>query len=310
MEVSSHSTAQHRIDDISFKTAVFTNISAEHLDYHETIQNYTDAKVRLFERLGRDSFAVLNADDEFSKYFADRTRAQILWYGIKSNADVKARICDESMSNTMIKLSYSGAEIDVNMPLMGRHNVYNALASAAGTLSLGFELEAVKQGIETASVIPGRLESIPCKHGFSVFLDYAHTPNALETVLHTLKNLAKRRIILVFGCGGDRDKDKRPKMGKIADENSDIFWITNDNPRSEDPMSIIEDIKTGIRSGRPLHVQTDRYKAIGEALAEAKNGDFVLIAGKGHEKKQIFKDTVIPFDDKDVVKKMLSNNSS
>jgi UDP-N-acetylmuramoyl-L-alanyl-D-glutamate--2,6-diaminopimelate ligase len=310
MEVSSHSTAQHRIDDISFKTAVFTNISAEHLDYHETIQNYTDAKVRLFECLERDSFAILNADDEFSKHFADKTRAQILWYGIKSNADVKARICDESMSNTMIKLSYSGAEIDVNMPLMGRHNVYNTLASAAGTLSLGFELEAVKQGIETAPVIPGRLESIPCKHGFSVFLDYAHTPHALETVLHTLKNLAKRRIILVFGCGGDRDKEKRPKMGKIADENSDIFWITNDNPRSEDPMSIIEDIKAGISPGRPFHVQTDRYKAIGEALAEAKNGDFVLIAGKGHEKKQIFKDTVIPFDDKDVVKKMLSSNSS
>ena len=181
----------------------------------------------------------------------------------------------------MIKLSYSGAEIDINMPLMGRHNVYNALASAASALSLGFELEAVKKGIETAPVVPGRLESIPCKHGFSVFLDYAHTPNALETVLHTLKNLAKRRIILVFGCGGDRDKEKRPKMGKIADENSDIFWITNDNPRSEDPMSIIEDIKAGIRPGRPLHVQTDRYKAIGEALAEAKNGDFVLIAGKG-----------------------------
>jgi UDP-N-acetylmuramoyl-L-alanyl-D-glutamate--2,6-diaminopimelate ligase len=310
MEVSSHSAVQHRIDDISFKTAVFTNISAEHLDYHETIQNYKDAKVRLFEDLKRDSFAILNADDEFGKYFADRTRAQILWYGIKSSADVKAMICDESMNNTMIKLSYSGVEIDINIPLMGRHNVYNALASAASALSLGFELKTVKQGIETVSVVPGRLESIPCKHGFSIFLDYAHTPNALETVLHTLKNLAKRRLILVFGCGGDRDKEKRPKMGKIADENSDIFWITNDNPRSEDPMSIIEDIKARIRPGRPFHVQTDRHKAIEEALAEAKNGDIILIAGKGHEKKQIFKDTVVPFDDKDVVKKILSNNSS
>jgi UDP-N-acetylmuramoyl-L-alanyl-D-glutamate--2,6-diaminopimelate ligase len=310
MEVSSHSAAQHRIDDISFKTAVFTNISAEHMDYHETIQNYKGAKARLFEFLKKDSFAILNADDEFGKYFAGRTRAQILWFGIKSNADVEARICDESINNTMIKLSYSGKEIDINMPLIGQHNVYNALASAASALSLGFELEAVKHGIETAPVVPGRLESIPCKYGFRVFLDYAHTPNALETVLHTLKNLAKRRIILVFGCGGDRDKEKRPKMGKIADENSDIFWITNDNPRSEDPMSIIEDIKANIRSGRTFHVQPDRYKAIGEALAEAKNGDLVLIAGKGHEKKQIFKDIIIPFDDKDVVKKMLSNNSS
>ena len=310
MEVSSHSAAQHRIDDISFKTAVFTNISAEHLDYHETIQNYKDAKVRLFENLKRDSFAILNADDEFGKYFADKTRAQILWYGIKSNADVKAKICDESMNNTMIKLSYSGAEIDINMPLIGRHNVYNVLAAAASALSLGFELETVKQGIETAPVVLGRLESISCKQGFNVFLDFAHTPNALETVLHTLKNLAKRKLILVFGCGGDRDKEKRPKMGKIADENSDIFWITNDNPRSEDPMGIVEDIKAGIKPGRPFHVQTDRYKAIEEALAEAKDGDLVLIAGKGHEKKQIFKDTVIPFDDKDVVKKILSSNSS
>lgn len=310
MEVSSHSASQHRIDDISFKTAVFTNISAEHMDYHETIQNYRDAKARLFESLKKDSFAILNADDESGKYFANKTKAQILWFGIENNADVKARIYDESIDNTMFKLSYSGKDIDINMPFIGRHNVYNALASAAGALSLGFELQAVKHGIETAPVVPGRLESIPCKYGFKVFLDYAHTPNALETVLHTLRKLAKRRIILVFGCGGDRDKEKRPKMGKIADEKSDIFWITNDNPRSEDPMSIIEDIKANIRPKRPFHIQPDRHKAIREALDEAKKGDFVLIAGKGHEKKQIFKDKTITFDDKDVVKKMLSNNSS
>ena len=310
MEVSSHSAVQYRIEDISFKTAVFTNISAEHMDYHKTITNYLDAKIGLFKNLTRDSFAILNADDEFSKYFADKTSAKILWYGIKNNADIKAGICRESTSNTMIKLRYSGMEIDVKIPFMGLHNVYNSLASVANAISLGFELDVIKAGIEDAPVVPGRLETVPCKRGFKVVVDYAHTPHALETVLHSLKNLVKGRILLVFGCGGDRDKEKRPMMGKIANENSNIFWITNDNPRSEDPLSIIEDIKAGIKPGRTFYIQTNRKKAIEEAIAEAKNGDLVLIAGKGHERYQIIKDTKKPFDDREVVKEILANNSN
>ncbi|MFQ5964474.1 MAG: UDP-N-acetylmuramoyl-L-alanyl-D-glutamate--2,6-diaminopimelate ligase [Candidatus Scalinduaceae bacterium] len=310
MEASSHSLVQHRIEDINLKAAVFTNLSAEHLDYHETISNYMDAKIGLFKYLKRDSFAILNADDKLSINFADKTRAQVLWFGIKNNADIKAKIYSESMRNTLIKLTYLGMEIDINIPLMGLHNVYNTLASAAGALSLGFELETVKEGIENAPVIPGRLESIPNKLGFSIFVDYAHTPHALETVLHTLRKLAKGRIILVFGCGGDRDKSKRPEMGKIADDNSDIFWITNDNPRSENPIKIIEDIKTGISAGRSFHIQTNRYEAIEEAIIEAKKNDIILIAGKGHEKCQILKDSVISFDDKEVITKILSDHSS
>jgi len=309
MEVSSHSAVQHRIENINFKTAVFTNITTEHMDYHKTISNYMNAKGELFRGLTKDSFAVLNADDEFSKYFADRTSAQILWYGVKNNADIKAEICRESTSNIMITLNYSGREIDIKIPFAGLHNVYNVLASAASAISLGFELDVIKSGIETAPVVPGRLEHIPCNHGFKVFVDYAHTPHALETVLHALKNLVKGRILLVFGCGGDRDRGKRPEMGKIADEKSDIFWLTNDNPRSEDPMNIIDDIKAGIKPGRSFHIQTNRYKAVEEALSEAKNGDLVLIAGKGHEKYQIIKDTIIPFDDREVVKKILSEKS-
>lgn len=309
MEVSSHSSIQHRIKDISFKTAVFTNLSAEHLDYHKTIPNYVDAKSKLFEYLEKDSFAILNADDVFSKFFADKTKAQILWFGIKNNADIKAEIYSESMNNTAIKLTYSGKKIDVDIPLIGRHNVYNVLASAASALSLGFGLETIKEGIETMATVPGRLQSIPCKYGFSIFVDYAHTPHALETVLYTLRNLSKGRIILVFGCGGDRDREKRPKMGKIADENSDIFWITNDNPRSEDPLSIIKDIKAGTKPGRSFNIQTDRCQAIEEAIAEAKKDDIVLIAGKGHEKYQIIKETMVPFDDKEVIKKILSDKS-
>ncbi|MBT6225515.1 MAG: UDP-N-acetylmuramoyl-L-alanyl-D-glutamate--2,6-diaminopimelate ligase, partial [Candidatus Scalindua sp.] len=306
MEVSSHSAIQYRIENIKFKTAVFTNITAEHMDYHKTISNYMNAKVELFKNLTKDSFAVLNADDEHSKYFSDRTSAKILWYGIKNNADIKAEICRESTSNTMIRLKYLQREIDIKVPFVGLHNVYNALASVASAISLGFKLDVIKSGIETAPVVPGRLENVPCDRGFNVVVDYAHTPHALETVLHALKNLVKGRILLVFGCGGDRDKEKRSIMGKIADEKSDIFWLTNDNPRSEAPLSIIDDIKAGIKSGRSFHIQTNRHKAIAEALSEAKGDDLVLIAGKGHEKYQIIKDTIIPLDDREVVKKILS----
>ncbi len=309
MEVSSHSAIQHRIENIDFKTAVFTNITNEHMDYHKTFSNYMNAKAELFKNLRKDSFAVLNADDEFSEYFADRTNAKILWYGIKNNADIKAEIRKESTSNIMINLSYSGREIGVKIPFVGLHNVYNTLASVASATTLGFELDIIKSGIETASIIPGRLEDVPNDRGFKVVVDYAHTSHALETVLNALSNLVKGRILLVFGCGGDRDKEKRPQMGKIADEGSDIFWLTNDNPRSEDPLNIIDDIKTGIKTGRSFHIQTDRHIAIEEALSEAKDGDLVLITGKGHEKYQIIKDTIVPFDDRVVVKKILSKNT-
>ena len=305
MEVSSHSAIQHRIENIDFKTAVFTNLTTEHMDYHKTFSNYMHAKAELFKNLKKDSFAVLNADDKFSEYFADRTNAKILWYGIKRDADIKAEICKESTSNIVIKVNYSGREIDMNIPFMGLHNVYNALASVASAISLGFELDTIKSGIETAPTVPGRLENVPCDCGFKVVIDYAHTPHALETVLHALKGLVKGRLLLVFGCGGDRDKEKRPQMGRIADEKSDIFWLTNDNPRTEDPLDIIDDIKAGIKSGRSFHIQTSRYIAIEEALSEAEDGDLIIIAGKGHEKYQIVKDTIVPFDDREVVKKIL-----
>ena len=309
MEVSSHSAIQHRIENIDFKTAVFTNITTEHLDYHKTISNYMNAKVELFKNLRKDSFAVLNADDEFSEYFADRTNAKILWYGIKNDADIKAEICRESTSDIMIKLKYSGKEIDMKMPFVGVHNVYNVLAAVASAISLGFELDVIKSGIETAPTVPGRLESVPCNRGFEVVVDYAHTPHALETVLQALRNLVKGRILLVFGCGGDRDKEKRPLMGRIADEKSDIFWLTNDNPRSEDPLNIIDGIKVGIKPGRSFHTQINRHKAIADALSEAKDGDLVLVAGKGHEKYQIIKDTITPFDDREVIKAILSGKA-
>ncbi len=308
MEVSSHSLDQYRVEDINFKTAVYTNISTEHLDYHKTVANYREAKTKLFQGLKSSSFAVLNADDDQSRYFADHTKANILWFGIKKSADLDAIICDETMDTTFVRLTYAGTGVEVSLPLIGQHNVYNALAAAAAAISLGFNLKEVKEGIETAPVIPGRLERVPSKKGFAIFVDFAHTPHALQVVLSTLKKLASGRLILVFGCGGDRDRGKRAEMGRIADLNADIFWITNDNPRSENPIGIIDDIQTGISPGRSFHVQQDRQSAIEAAISEAEKGDIVLVAGKGHEKGQIVKDRVIPFDDKDVIKKIVTRN--
>lgn len=305
MEVSSHALIQHRTRDINFRTAVFTNLSHDHLDYHLNITAYRDAKARLFEGLSRGSFAILNADTPDSKYFADRTQAHIIWYGMKNKAEVTAEVISRTIDNTAFRLRCPKGEVVINSQLIGDHNVYNAIAAAANALALGFDLETIRKGIEAVSSVRGRLETVDCGREFRVFIDFAHTPEALQTVLTTLRPLTKGRVILVFGCGGNRDREKRQKMGHIAEVSSNLFWITSDNPRSEDPVSIINEIKAGIVSGCHYHIQPDRRLAIEEALSEAKRGDTVLVAGKGHERCQIFNRTVIPFDDREVVKKAL-----
>lgn len=310
MEVSSHALAQHRTRDVNFRTAVFTNLSHEHLDYHHTVSAYRDTKARLFEGLSQKSFAILNADDPNSKYFASRTQAQIIWYGMKNKAEVTAEVIFRTINNTEFRLRCPKGDVIISSQLIGNHNVYNALAAAANTLALGFDLETIKKGIEAASSVRGRLETVECGQKFQVFIDFAHTPEALQTVLTALRPLTKGRVILVFGCGGNRDREKRPKMGRIAEAYSDLFWITSDNPRSEDPVSIINEIETGITSAPSAkaidyRIQPDRRLAIEEALSEAKKNDTVLIAGKGHERCQIFNGTAIPFDDRDIVKKIL-----
>ncbi|HLG29102.1 MAG TPA: UDP-N-acetylmuramyl-tripeptide synthetase, partial [Candidatus Brocadiales bacterium] len=220
-------------------------------------------------------------------------------------AEVTAEVIFRTINNTEFRLCCPKGEAIISSQLIGDHNVYNALAAAANALALGFDLETIKKGIEAVSSVRGRLETIECGQKFRVFIDFAHTPDALQTVLTTLRPLTKGRIILVFGCGGNRDREKRPKMGRIAETYSDLFWITSDNPRSEDPISIINEVESGITSGSYYRIQPDRRLAIEEALSEAKKNDTVLIAGKGHERCQIFNGTVIPFDDRDVVKKIL-----
>ncbi len=308
LEASSHALSQHRLDGIHFSSAIFTNLSIEHLDYHTDIRNYRTEKLKLVKGLEKEAFAILNADNNASKYFAECTRAQIVWYGIKRNADVMAEIKHRDADTTEFLLNSPWGKISINLRLIGKHNIYNALAAAANALALGFKIETVKAGIESLSIVPGRLEKIDCGQDFRVYIDFAHTHQALQVILSTLRETTKGRILLVFGCGGDRDRKKRPKMGHVAEKYSDLFWITSDNPRFEDPDSIIDEILKGVRKKACSRVQTDRKIAIEEALCEAKKDDVVIIAGKGHEQYQISKGTSIPFDDCEVVRQVLQSN--
>ncbi len=309
MEVSSQALVQRRVDDVDFFSAVFTNLTPEHLDYHKDFEDYRKAKSMLFESLGRDSFAVLNADDEAGQYFAKRTKAEVVWYGVKNKGDVSCDVIDFLPDSTIVSISYGNNEIKANLPIVGLHNVYNALAAIANCVVSGLELETICEGICSFRTAPGRLERVDCGQDFNVFIDYAHTAHALESALLALNQsrINGNRILLVFGCGGDRDRAKRPAMGSIADKLADKLWITNDNPRSEAPEDIIAEIAKGISSGERFYAQPDRKTAIIEAIADAKRDDMVLIAGKGHETLQITGGETLPFSDKEVAKMALAN---
>lgn len=309
IEVSSHALSQYRVEGVCFRSAIFTNLSVEHLDYHTDIRNYRTEKLKLVKGLSPDAFAILNADDNASKHFAECTKSQVVWYGIKKkNADVTAEIQQEDVNTTQILLNSPWGKIPINLNLIGKHNVYNALAAAANGLALGFTLDTVKTGIESLKTVPGRLERIDCGQDYAVYVDFAHTHQALQLVLRTLREVTKGRIILVFGCGGDRDRKKRSKMGHVAEKYSDLFWITSDNPRSEDPNHIIREIQKGVKKESCFRVQADRRTAIEEAISEATGGDVVIIAGKGHEQNQIAKGVTISFDDREVVRQMLQSS--
>ena len=265
--------------------------------------------MKLVKELDTDAFTILNADHNASKHFAGSTKSQIIWYGVKKKTvDVTAESIDTGGETTRFLLHSPWGKASIQLKLIGMHNVYNALAASANALALGFKIDVVQRGIESLNKVPGRLERVDCGQDFLVYVDFAHTHHALQAVLSAISAAAKGRIILVFGCGGNRDKKKRPKMGHIAEKYADVFWITNDNPRSEDPYEIIHEIQAGIKNGARFRVQPDRKRAIEEALLEAKSGDVVIIAGKGHEQYQIAKDTVTPFDDRAVVRQILEEN--
>jgi UDP-N-acetylmuramoyl-L-alanyl-D-glutamate--2,6-diaminopimelate ligase len=309
MEVSSHSLDQYRVDRVDFGTAVFTNLAIDHLDYHKTREDYFRVKARLFEGLSPASFAIINNDDPDGRRLAAITRGRVVTYGINCKADIKAENIRGSNGWTRFSAATPGGEFDINTRLIGRHNVYNILAAVSVGFCHGIPSEIIAAGIQDTEGVPGRLQAIDCGQPFAVFVDYAHTEDALRSVLQAMRELTPGKIIVVFGCGGDRDRSKRPAMGMVAVQLADFVILTSDNPRSEDPLSILRDIESGIRGGGGYVIMPDRSQAIGKALLMAQEGDVVLIAGKGHETYQVCRDVTVPFDDSQVVKSVLGDIS-
>lgn len=313
IEVSSHSLAQARTDGIRFAAAVFTNLTQDHLDYHGDAETYLRAKKRLFDRLDAAAAAVINADDPASAKIVADARCRVLTFGLRDDADVSGRILDADRSGTRFALSHEGRTLDVKTPLVGRHNVSNCLAAAAAALSLGIELGAVSHGIEFLAWVPGRLQRLPTPTGeFDVFVDYAHTDDALRNVLAAVRPLVHGRLWCVFGCGGDRDRTKRPRMARAVAQGADRFVITSDNPRTEDPLAIIADVQRGISPADNPRGQTivDRARAIRTAIDSLQPGDVLVIAGKGHEDYQILGDERIHFDDVEVAADALARRKA
>ncbi len=318
MEVSSHALVQKRTGDCLFKTAIFTNFSRDHLDYHKTMEEYFKAKSLLFSGLpgreeGGKGTAVINLDDPKGRDLAALVKGDLLTYGLARERDLRADIISNDKNGLRAKIVTREGEAEIRSAMIGRINIYNILAATGAALSLGLSLRDVTEGIERLKKVPGRLELVENRRGLTVVVDYAHTPDALLKAQETLRPLTEGRLITLFGCGGDRDKGKRFEMGLTAGENSDIVFITSDNPRSEDPESIVEQIEEGVKksgllkrewppdSGSPdksYFIEVDRRKAIYKAISMAEEKDVILIAGKGHEDYQIIGSERKFFDDR------------
>ncbi|MEI7999384.1 MAG: UDP-N-acetylmuramoyl-L-alanyl-D-glutamate--2,6-diaminopimelate ligase [Candidatus Omnitrophota bacterium] len=306
MEVSAHALEQGRVDGINFSSAIFTNLTQDHLDYFKDMESYFRTKTVLFERLQSDAGAIINVDDPYGRRLLEMSKGKVVTYGIKNSADVKAQDVQFSLKGTKMEVVFPTGKITINTCFIGEHNVYNILAACACAWDKGVAIDTIRRGVEALFSVPGRLEPIKGSQDYFIFIDYAHTPDGLENVLKALRAVSANKIILVFGCGGDRDRGKRPLMAQVACERADYSVVTSDNPRSEDPMSIIKEIMSGFK-GDNYEVITDRKEAIVQALRIVKSGEIVLIAGKGHEDYQILKDKTIPFNEVSIVKEILSN---
>jgi UDP-N-acetylmuramoyl-L-alanyl-D-glutamate--2,6-diaminopimelate ligase len=298
MEASSHSLDQRRLDDLTFAAAIFTNLTQDHLDYHRTMEDYLAAKLRLSGLLGLNGYEIVNLDDPAWTAMPARSSRR-LTFGTAAGADVRAHEIQLDNAGSVFQLVTTWGQAAVRLPLLGDYNVANALGAAAAALALGRPFGEVVQRLRTSPQVPGRMELItesPCV----VLRDYAHTPDALERALVALRPLTPGRLIVVFGCGGDRDRGKRPLMGRIATELADLPVVTSDNPRTEDPDQIIDEIETGM-GGKKHFRFTDRREAIGAALNAGRPGDTVLLAGKGHETYQVVGREKLPFDEREIV---------
>jgi UDP-N-acetylmuramoyl-L-alanyl-D-glutamate--2,6-diaminopimelate ligase len=307
LEASSHALSQNRLAGIDFAAAAFTNLTGDHLDYHKTEEDYLAAKMRLFEQLSENGTAVLNKQSSQSGRIATGTKAKILWYGIDCETDIVGRIESMDINGTRFSLEFNGRTELVRTRLLGRHNVSNHLAAAGLCVAAGFDLDVTAQGLSALECVPGRLEAVDCGQDFTVLVDYAHTDDALKNVLTTLGPLCKGKLTVVFGCGGDRDRAKRPRMARVAQGLADSVIVTSDNPRTERPGNIIADIVKGFsKTGcKGVAIEPDRRGAIELAIRGAGKSDIVLIAGKGHETHQIIGDKRIDFDDRQIARDML-----
>jgi UDP-N-acetylmuramoyl-L-alanyl-D-glutamate--2,6-diaminopimelate ligase len=319
IEASSHALDQNRLAAIDFKAAAFTNLTGDHLDYHKTKEEYLAAKTKLFAALSPNAIAILNKQSPEAEHIARKTMAKISWYAIDAPADITAHIESMDVNETVFSLEYAGQSSLVKTPLLGLHNVSNHLAAAGLCLAAGFDLETIAGGLSALQGVPGRLEKVGWDGNFTVLVDYAHTDDALKNVLSTLKPLCKGRLIVVFGCGGDRDRTKRPRMAKVVEQLADFAIVTSDNPRTEKPMAIINEIVSGFASrfsvstgiehrasSIKILIEPDRRKAIWLAIESAGKNDIVLIAGKGHENYQIIGKQKFPFSDKIVAREYLA----
>jgi UDP-N-acetylmuramoyl-L-alanyl-D-glutamate--2,6-diaminopimelate ligase len=320
IEASSHALDQNRLAAIDFKAAAFTNLTGDHMDYHKTKEQYLAAKTRLFTALSPRATAVLNKQSPESKDIAGQTKAGVLWYAIDDEADITAHIESMDIEGTVFTLQYAGQKQKAKSSLLGRHNVSNHLAAAGLCLAAGLDLKIVAAGLSSLKTVPGRLEKVPFNGDFAVLVDYAHTDDALKNVLSTLKPLCKGNLTVVFGCGGDRDRTKRPRMAAVVEQLADFVIVTSDNPRTEQPMDIINEIVIGFKNRPALRttddrrlsavasakaeptkiVEPDRKKAIELSIRDAGENDIILLAGKGHENYQIIGKEKIHFSDKEV----------
>jgi UDP-N-acetylmuramoyl-L-alanyl-D-glutamate--2,6-diaminopimelate ligase len=305
MEVSSHALDQCRVAGMTFDAACVTNVSRDHLDYHPTIQDYRLCKSKLFDRLAPEGFAVLNNDDIVASSYLPQVDGPALTVGIHSPAEITATLIERVSSEQMFLLTAGNETMPVCTRMIGTHHIYNCLIAAAVGLAYGLDLPTVVRGLENVKHVPGRLERIECGQPFSVFVDFAHTPVALTACLQTLREVTAGRLLCVFGAGGERDREKRPLMGQAVEQAAHVAVVTSDNPRGEDPHAIIDGILSGFEDPTAAVVIPDRREAIQWALGNARPGDCVLIAGKGHENYQVLAQENIPFDDREIVRQWL-----
>ena len=313
MEVSSHGLKTGRVNMIDFNVAGFTNLTQDHLDFHGTMEEYREAKAMLLDKVkGKDRWAVLNMDDPSYDFFLGRTECSCLTYSIENTrADLHITGIEKTDRGYRFKLISPLGSEEIHLKLPGRYNLNNALCAAGVALASGVNTDTVRSGLEAMTFVPGRMERVDINRDFKVFVDFAHTPDALGHVMKSAREIAgDRNLIAVFGCGGDRDKGKRPLMAKAVSEYADIIFLTSDNPRTEDPEAIINDAEAGLNNSKETHLVLDRKEAITRAVLKASEGDVVVIAGKGHENYQIVGTEKIHFDDREVVREALKGQNS